>query len=157
MLWKIWSWSWSSNTLATWWEEPTHWKRLWCWERLRVGGEGGNRGWNGWMASPAQWTWVWANFRDSEGQGSLSCCSPWDHRVRHVQLATEQQQSNHLIHPMIQPISDHHIIIYLIYTAGQFWYVCRRTQIRKKWSVTNYNDHVLSHLVMSNSLQPHGL
>ena len=57
---------------------------------------------------------------DSEGQGSLSCCSPWDHRVRHVQLATEQQQSNHLIHPVIQPISDHHITIYLIYTTGQF-------------------------------------
>ena len=33
----------------------------WCWERLRAGGERGNRGWDGWMASPAQWTWVWAN------------------------------------------------------------------------------------------------
>ena len=32
--WKDWCWGWSSNTLATWWEEPTHWKRLWCWERL---------------------------------------------------------------------------------------------------------------------------
>ena len=37
-------------------------ERLWCWERLRAG-EGGDRGWNGWMASPTQWTWVWANFR----------------------------------------------------------------------------------------------
>ena len=54
-------WGWSSNTLATWWEELTHWKRLWCWERLRVGGEGGDWGWDGWMASPTQWTWVWAN------------------------------------------------------------------------------------------------
>ena len=36
-------WSWSSNTLATWWEELTHWKRPWCWERLRAGGEGDNR------------------------------------------------------------------------------------------------------------------
>ena len=34
--WKDWCWSWSSNTLATWCEEPTHWKRLWCWERLRA-------------------------------------------------------------------------------------------------------------------------
>ena len=39
----------------------THWKRLWCWERLKAGGEGGNRGWDGWMASLTQWTWAWAN------------------------------------------------------------------------------------------------
>ena len=44
-------WSWSSNTLAAWWKELTHWKRHWCWERLRAGGEGGDRGWDGWMAS----------------------------------------------------------------------------------------------------------
>ena len=35
------------------------WKRPWCWERLKVGGEGDDRGWDGWMASPTQWTWVW--------------------------------------------------------------------------------------------------
>ena len=32
-----------------------------CWERLRAGVEGDNRGWDGWMASPTQWTWVWAS------------------------------------------------------------------------------------------------
>ena len=36
-------------------------KRPWCWERLRIGGEGDNRGWDGWMASPTQWTWVWVD------------------------------------------------------------------------------------------------
>ena len=51
-------WSWSSSTLITWCEEPTHWKRPWCWEKLRVGGQGGNRAWDGWMTSPSQWTWV---------------------------------------------------------------------------------------------------
>ena len=59
--WNDWYWRWSSNTVATWWEEPTHWKRPWCWERLRAGGEGGNRGWDGWMASLTQWIWIWAN------------------------------------------------------------------------------------------------
>ena len=39
---------------ATWCEELTHWKRPWCWERLRAGGEGDDRGWDGWMASPTQ-------------------------------------------------------------------------------------------------------
>jgi len=49
------------NTLATWCEELTHLKRPWCWERLKVGGEGDNRGWGRWMALPPQWTWVWVN------------------------------------------------------------------------------------------------
>ena len=49
------------NTLATWCEELTHWKRPWCWERLRAGGEGDNRGWVGWMASLTQWTKVWVD------------------------------------------------------------------------------------------------
>ena len=49
------------NTLASWCEELTHWKRLWCWERLKAGGEGDNRGQDGWMASPIRWTWVWAS------------------------------------------------------------------------------------------------
>ena len=53
--------SWSSNPLATWCEELTHLKRPWCWERLRAGGEGDDRGWDGWMASLTQWTWVWAS------------------------------------------------------------------------------------------------
>ena len=57
--WKNWCWSWNSNTLATWFEELTHWKTPWCWERLKAGGEGDNRGWDGWMASLTQWTWVW--------------------------------------------------------------------------------------------------
>ena len=57
--WKDWCWSWNSNTLATWCEELTHLKRPWCWERLKTGREGDNRGWDGWMASPTRWTWVW--------------------------------------------------------------------------------------------------
>ena len=54
--WK--DWYWKRNTLATWCEEPTHWKRPWYWEGWRAGGEGGNKGWDGWMASPTQWAWV---------------------------------------------------------------------------------------------------
>ena len=47
--------------LATSCKELTHWKRFWCWEGLRAGGEGNDRGWEGWMASPTWWTWVWVN------------------------------------------------------------------------------------------------
>ena len=61
--WKDWCWSWKSNTLATWCEELPHWKRPWFWKRLKAGGEGGNRGWDGWMASLMWWTWVWVGSR----------------------------------------------------------------------------------------------
>ena len=47
----------------TWREELTHWKRPWCWERLKAGEEGDDRGWDGWTASPTQWKWVWISSR----------------------------------------------------------------------------------------------
>ena len=50
-----------TNILATWCEELTLWKRPCCWPILKAGGEGDDRGWDGWMASPIQWTWVWAS------------------------------------------------------------------------------------------------
>ena len=56
-----WMLNWNSKTLATWCEELTHLKRPWCWERLKAGRERDDRGWDGWMASPTQWTWIWAN------------------------------------------------------------------------------------------------
>ena len=76
-----------TDILATWWEELTHWKRHWCWERLRAGGEGGDRGWDGWMASLTQWTFE-QTLGDSKGQGSLVCFSPWVRRFGH-DLETE--------------------------------------------------------------------
>ena len=61
---------------TTWCEELTHLKRPWCWERLRPGGEGNDRGWDGWMASLTQWTWLWVDSGIGDGQGGLVCCSP---------------------------------------------------------------------------------
>ena len=63
LLWKdwCWSWSWNPNILATCYEELTHQKRPWCWEKLKVGGKGDDRGWDGWVASPTQWTWAWVS------------------------------------------------------------------------------------------------
>ena len=51
------------NTLATWCKELTHLKRPWCWERLKTGGEGEDRGWDDWIASLTQRTWVWVSSR----------------------------------------------------------------------------------------------
>ena len=58
--WKDWCWSWSSNTLATWCEELTHWKWPWRWE-IEGRRKRDDRGWDGWMASPTRWTWDWAS------------------------------------------------------------------------------------------------
>ena len=66
-----------TNTLATWCEELTHLKRPWCWERLRAGGEGDNRGWDGWMASLTRWTWFGWSLGVGDGQGGLACCGSW--------------------------------------------------------------------------------
>ena len=76
-------WSWSSNTLATWYEELTHLKRPQCWERLKAGGEGSDRGWDGWTASLTQWMWVWVNSGSWWWTGGLVCCGSWGCRVRH--------------------------------------------------------------------------
>ena len=60
---RYWCWSWYPNTLATSCKELTHWNRPWWWEGLEARGEGDDRGWDGWMASLTQWTWVWVNSR----------------------------------------------------------------------------------------------
>ena len=72
------------NPLATWCEELIHLKRPWCWERLEVGGEGDDRGWDGWMASPTQWTWVWVKSRSWWWTGKPGMLqSMGSERVRH--------------------------------------------------------------------------
>ena len=87
-------WSWNSNTLATWCKELTHLKRPWCWERCKAGGEGDNRGWDGWTALPTQWTWVWVNSRSWWWTGRPGVLqSMGSQRVRH-DWATELNWRN---------------------------------------------------------------
>ena len=75
--WK--NWCWSSNIFVTWCEEPTHWKRPWCWKRLRTGGEGVAEdemvGWHHWLNGHE----FEQTLEGSWGQRSLECCSPWGH------------------------------------------------------------------------------
>ena len=82
--WKDWCWSWNSDTLATWCEELPHLKRPWCWERLKVVGEGGDRGWDSCMASLTQWSWVWASSRSWWWTGKPGVLPSMEsHRVGH--------------------------------------------------------------------------
>ena len=68
------------KTLATWCGELSHLKRHWCWKRLRTGGEGDNTGWDGWMASPKQWTWVSVDSGSWWWTGGLEYCGSWGHQ-----------------------------------------------------------------------------
>ena len=90
--WRDWCWGWSSNILAAWYEEPAYWKRPWCWEILRAGREGDDRGWDGWMVSPTQWTWIWASSGRQWRTGNPGMLqSMGSQRVRH-NWSTELQQ-----------------------------------------------------------------
>ena len=74
--WKDWCWSWNSSALATCWEELTHLKIPWCWERLRAGGEGDDRGWVGWHHQHNGHVIGWTP-GVGDGQGDLACCDSW--------------------------------------------------------------------------------
>ena len=75
--------SWNSNTLATWCKELTHWKRPWCWEWLKVGGKGEDRGWAGGWHHQLDRHEFEQSLGVGDGQGGLACFSPWGFRVRH--------------------------------------------------------------------------
>ena len=76
-------------------------KRPWCWERLRAGGEGDDRWWDGWMASQTQWTRVWVNSRSwwwTVRPGMLQSIGM--QRVGH-EWATESQQQQYGNYPLV--------------------------------------------------------
>ena len=98
---KDWCWSWSSNGLATWCEELTHWKRPWCWERLKAGGEGDDRGWGGWMASPTRWTWVWASSRGLRWTGKPGVLQSMESQRVRYNWVTELNRTEYLFYSLL--------------------------------------------------------
>ena len=70
----------------------TDWKRPWCWEKLKTGGEGDERGWDGWMASPSQWTWVWASSGSWWRTGKPGVLQSMRLQRVRQDLVTEQQE-----------------------------------------------------------------
>ena len=78
----------SSNTLVTWCKELTHWKRPWSWERLKAG-EAVNRGWDGWMASPTQRTWIYVRSRSWWMTGKPGVLQSMDSQTERHDWATE--------------------------------------------------------------------
>ena len=73
----------------------------WCWKKLRIGGEEDNRGWDGWMASPTQWTWFEQTQGDNEGQGRLTCYSSEGHRDLDTTKRLNSNKTHH--QPLLPP------------------------------------------------------
>ena len=98
----------TSNSLASWCEEPTHWKRPWCLERPQAGREGDDRGWNGWITPKTQWIWVWVNQGDGKGKGRLSSVQSWSRVQLFVTPWTGEHQASLFItnsHSLLKLIS----------------------------------------------------
>ena len=107
--WNNWWWSWNSNPLATWCEDLTHWKRPWCWEGLRAGGEGDGSGWDGWMASPTQITWVWVYSGSWWWTGRPGLLQPTG--LQRVRLTWTELM---YIPYFVYPFSSKHSIVFLL-------------------------------------------
>ena len=126
-------WRWSSNTLATWCKELTPWKRPWCWQRLRAGGNGTTElemvGWHHQLDGHE----FEQTLGDSEGQGSLLCCGPWGHKKEDP---TERLNNSHLrgsssscwpyfLSHCISSLLKHHLAIDLLWLYRRY-YLCTR-------------------------------
>ena len=155
--WKEWCWSWN---LATWYEELTHLKRPWCWERLKAG-EGDDRGWDSWMASPTQWTWVWVSSRSwwwtgrpgvLQSMGLQGVGHDWVTELNWTNILfslaeilsplftawkTNKQSPNSYLPLKIQ-LKCHHKRLFYLYT-------CRSSQLRK---TGQRNESSVSHLLV---------
>ena len=107
--WKDRCWSWNSSTLATWCKELTHLKRPWWWERLKAGGEGDDRGWDDWKASPTNGHEFGWTLGVGDGQEGLACCGSWGRKESDTNERLNWTELNSacriLVHwPRIEPL-----------------------------------------------------
>ena len=138
-------WGWSCNTLATWCKELTYWKRPWCWERLKAGGEGTTEnemvGWYHWLNGYEFEQALWVG----DGQGSLAYCSL---RVTELDM-TERLNITlptkvHLVKAMVFPVVMYGCESWTIKKAehqrtGAFELWCWRRLLRVPWTARRSN------------------
>ena len=103
------------------WPPDAHLKRPWCWERLRAGGEGDDRGWDGWMAWPTQWTWVWVNFESRwwTGRPGVLQSMGWQ-RVGHdwaTELNWTECRPETSLHLYLKLMSIYNILLHVLMCA----------------------------------------
>jgi len=135
------------NTSATWCKEPTHWKKPWCWERLKVGGEGDDRGWDGWMASPSLWEWVWASSGSLWWTGKPGVLQSMGSQRMRQDQATELNRtctSQHILHIIgTQKISGKFHFIVLLLNSVERKVIKSATITLEQWVLTIWGNHRL--------------
>ena len=110
--WK--DWYWSCNTLATWFKEPSRGNRPWWWKRLKAEGEGTDRGWEGWMASLTQWTWVW--------EDSGRCWRTGNNEAQGKQMIDSEVKGLVLgVPPSYGPLNKESVEIKTVFTPQTCW------------------------------------
>ena len=123
-------------------------EKTWCWERLKAGGKGDDRGWDGWMASQTQWMWVWASSRSWWWTGKPGVLQSMGlQRVRH-NWATElnyificQFQSPYLSYPSLSLL----VFIHLFTTSVTSLSLCKWDHQRKK--ISHLNTHLFQDIL----------
>ena len=171
------------NTLATWREGLTHLKRPWCWERLRTGGEGNERGWAGWMASLTQWTRVWLNSRSwwrtgrpgllqsmglqrvgNDWATELNWTAPWEKSYGNSRQHVKRQRyyfHDNALYSQSSPSSSSHVWMWPVGTmkraerqrAAVFQLQCWRRLLRVPWAARKSNQSILKEINPEYSLQ----
>ena len=119
-------------------EELTRWKRPWCLERLKAGGEGDYRGWDGWMALLTQWTWVWAIPGVGDGQGSLAVLqSMGSQRVGH-DWVTQLNWTDTCIEDLVSNLAASALFFQAVEASRRKFTIFRK--IAKTLAVSNWNQ-----------------
>ena len=143
-----------------------HLKRLWCWERLKAGGEGDDRGWDGWMASLTQRTWVWGNSGSCWWTGKSGVLqSMGSQRVRHNWVTemnwTEFMESNPTTSWKIEGGNKENSDRFIFWRGakitadGDCGHEIKRCLLLGRKAMTNISSVHFSHSVVFNSLWPH--
>ena len=106
----------------------THLKRPWCWERLKAGGEGDDRGWDGWMASPTRWTWVWIS--------SGSWC--WTGKPGALQSMGSQRVGHNWATEL-----NWKLMIWFRYKRGIDWATCKAQEALKSILIQQFHSRYM--------------
>ena len=143
--------------MVTWCKELTHWKRPWCWESLTAEGEGDDRGWDAWMASPTWWTWVFF-FYFNWGLISLQYCGGFCHTFTWISCGctcvphSEPASPSHPSGSSQCTSPEHPVSTWVWVNSRSWWWTGRPGIVRfmgsKEWDTTEQLTWLKCHMCL---------